>query len=74
MKGYINVTESFNCERCKYCGSAPIIFLTDHGLYLLKCPQDDTHYQTKPGAIDIDDWNIHNTRLYDNNLKMMSAG
>ncbi|RWY51075.1 hypothetical protein [Mucilaginibacter gilvus] len=76
MKGYINIPESFKCKGCKLCGSAPIISLAEHGLYQLKCPNNDSHYQTNPGEIDIDDWNIHNTQLYDHDydLKMISEG
>ena len=74
MKGYINVPESSRCQRCKQCGSAPIIFPAEHGLYLLKCPKDDSHYQTIPGVIDIEDWNIHNTLFYDNDYDLKVMG
>ena len=29
--------------------------------YVVKCSKDDSHYQTMPGLIDIEDWNLHNT-------------
>ncbi|MES2060955.1 MAG: hypothetical protein V4456_03490 [Bacteroidota bacterium] len=51
---------------CKQCGARPIIALANNDGYVVKCPTDDSHYQTKPGLIDIEDWNIHNTVLYDN--------
>lgn len=66
MKGYINIPKSINCKACKYCGNRPIIALAGLDGYVVKCPVDPTHYHTKPGLIDIDDWNIHNARLYDN--------
>jgi hypothetical protein len=28
--------------------------------YVVKCPNDPNHYQTRPGLIDIEDWNAHN--------------
>jgi hypothetical protein len=42
---------------------------------VVKCPNSDEHYHTVPGIIDIEDWNIHNTLLYDNDydLKMMGG-
>ncbi|WP_374951451.1 hypothetical protein [Mucilaginibacter sp.] len=65
MRGYLNVPANVYCERCKYCGSKPVIAITINSDYTVKCPTDDSHYHTKAGLIDIDDWNIHNTQLYD---------
>ncbi|MBK0378305.1 hypothetical protein [Mucilaginibacter segetis] len=33
--------------------------------YVVKCPKNNTHYTTEAGIIDIEDWNIHNTKLYE---------
>ena len=30
------------------------------GEYIVKCPNDNSHYQTEAGLIDIEDWNLHN--------------
>jgi hypothetical protein len=66
MKGYVTIPKSIYCKPCKQCGSRPIIALIENAGYVVKCPADDTHYQTKTGIIDIEDWNIHNTVLYEN--------
>jgi hypothetical protein len=66
MKGYVTIPKSIYCKPCKQCGERPIIALVSHDGYVVKCPTDDAHYQTQPGLIDIEDWNIHNTVLYDN--------
>ena len=60
MRGYINIPKSVECRSCKYCGARPIIALTEKGEYMIKCPNDDTHYHTEAGLINIEDWNIHN--------------
>jgi hypothetical protein len=60
MRGYINVPDTVSCSVCKYCGARPIIALADMGEYIVKCPTNDAHYQTYPGLIDIEDWNLHN--------------
>ncbi|RYU91177.1 hypothetical protein EWM62_04355 [Mucilaginibacter terrigena] len=65
MKGYVTIPKSIYCKTCKTCGARPIIALIENSGYVVKCPNDDTHYQTKPGLIDIEDWNIHNTVLYE---------
>jgi hypothetical protein len=43
--------------------------------YVVKCPNSDDHYHTVSGIIDIEDWNIHNSQLYDNDydLKVLSG-
>ncbi|MES2266201.1 MAG: hypothetical protein V4520_05555 [Bacteroidota bacterium] len=66
MKGYVNIPKSIYCKPCKRCGERPIISLLKNGEYVVKCPADATHYQTRPGLIDVEDWNIHNTVLYEN--------
>ena len=70
MKGFINVPSSINFRLCRHCGGNPVIMLSDNGLYVVKCPNDEAHYQTVPGIIDIDDWNIHNTGLYENDYNV----
>ncbi len=60
MRGYITIPESIQCKVCKYCGSRPIIALAGRDEYVVKCPADDSHYQTQPGMIDIEDWNLEN--------------
>jgi len=63
MRGYINIPESIQCRVCKHCGSRPIIALTGKDEYVVKCPVDSNHYQTQPGMIDIEDWNLENIPL-----------
>jgi len=60
MRGYIIIPKSVTCNICKYCGARPIIALAEKGEYIVKCPNDDAHYQTAVGLIDIEDWNVHN--------------
>jgi hypothetical protein len=45
------------CEPCKDCGARPIIKL-ENSKYTVMCPNN--HYSTKPGLIDVNDWNIKN--------------
>jgi hypothetical protein len=61
MRGYVNVPQSIYCKVCRECGSRPVIALVDDIGYIVKCSKDDRHYQTMPGLIDIEDWNLHNT-------------
>jgi len=60
MRGYVNVPKSIYCKVCKECGARPVIALVDDIGYIVKCSNDDRHYQTMPGLIDIEDWNRHN--------------
>ena len=60
MTNHILIPKSVNCQLCKQCGARPIIALAEKGEYIVKCPNDDSHYQTLPGLIDIDDWNRNN--------------
>ena len=75
MMGYVNIRKSVFCKPCRECGARPIIAHAGIEGYVVKCPNSDTHYHTVPGIIDIEDWNIHNTLLYDNDydLKMMGG-
>ena len=61
MKGYINIPKTIYCKLCKDCGSRPVIVQVSDIGYVVKCSKDNNHYQTMPGIIDIEDWNIHNT-------------
>lgn len=61
MRGYIIIPKSVSCNLCRHCGARPIIALAEKGEYVVKCPNDDAHYQTMPGLIDIEDWNMHNS-------------
>ena len=63
MRGYINIPDTVSCSVCKYCGARPIIALAELGEYIVKCPNNNSHYQTEPGLIDIEDWNLHNISL-----------
>ncbi len=60
MRGYISIPDTVTCLVCKHCGSRPIIALAEMGEYIVKCPNNNAHYQTEPGLIDIEDWNLHN--------------
>jgi len=60
MRGYITVPDTYSCIPCKHCGARPVIAIAEEGEYVVKCPNDASHYQTQPGLIDIDDWNEHN--------------
>ena len=61
MRGYIIIPDTITCNACKYCGSRPVIAPAEEGEYVVKCPNDDSHYQTQPGLIDVDDWNLQNS-------------
>jgi hypothetical protein len=47
------------CEPCKDCGARPVMKLTK-GAYVVMCPNNPNHYSTKPGLINIEDWNLKN--------------
>ena len=64
MRGYVNIPKTIYCKFCKICGGRPVIEPAEGGVYVVKCPNDDGHYQTRPGLIDIDDWNRNNTVNY----------
>jgi hypothetical protein len=61
MRGYVNIPKTIYCKFCKICGARPVIEPAADGLYVVKCPNDDGHYQTRSGLIDIEDWNLNNT-------------
>ena len=39
----------------------PVIVPVDDIGYSVKCPDNNSHYHTPPGLIDIAGWNYHNT-------------
>ena len=45
------------CEPCKECGARPVLKL-EKSLYTVMCPNN--HYSTKPGLVDVNDWNLKN--------------
>lgn len=59
MRGYVKIPRSIYCKLCKECGSRPVIAQVSDIGYVVKCPNN--HYQTMPGLIDIEDWNVNNT-------------
>jgi hypothetical protein len=64
MNGYLTIPKSIQCKFCKICGARPVIKAIEAGLYVVKCPTDDRHYQTRSGLIDIEDWNRNNSIYY----------
>jgi hypothetical protein len=68
MRGYITLPDTYSCAVCKYCGARPVIAIAEEGEYIVKCPNDASHYQTHPGLIDIDDWNQHNSTPVNNQI------
>ena len=61
MKGYLNIPESICVTSCRECGARPVIATAGIQGYFIKCPANESHYQTQPGLIDIEDWNLNNT-------------
>ena len=59
MARTIAIQENIFCEPCKECGSRPVIEQVK-GTFSIRCPQHKSHYKTKPGLINIDDWNLKN--------------
>ena len=70
MRGYINIPGTICCKACKICGARPVIKLAEDGLYVVKCPNNEGHYKTNAGLIDIDDWNKNNTSSFFINSEM----
>jgi hypothetical protein len=70
MKGYVNIPRSAKYKVCRHCGASAIVVLVGKDGYVVRCPNDEQHYKTRPGLIDIEDWNMHNTDLYDNDSNM----
>jgi hypothetical protein len=61
------------CEPCKDCGARPVLKL-EKLKYTVMCPNN--HYSTKPGLVDVNDWNIknkiHNQFLDSNSVQKAS--
>ena len=64
MLNPLTIPKSVFCKFCKKCGARPVIEANAEGLYIVKCPNNDDHYQTRAGLIDIDDWNRNNTSYF----------
>jgi hypothetical protein len=73
MKGYVNIPKSIYVKRCKECGARPIIAKTSEANYVVKCPNDNEHYQTLPGIIDLEDWNLHNQTPNGNEILLVNG-
>jgi hypothetical protein len=59
MARFIAIQGNIFCEPCKECGSRPVIE-QKKGAFAVRCPKDKSHYKTKAGLINIDDWNLKN--------------
>ena len=59
MKGFVQIQANIFVEPCKDCGARPVIE-QKKGTFIIRCPKHDNHYQTKPGLVDIADWNLKN--------------
>ncbi|WP_461451034.1 hypothetical protein [Mucilaginibacter sp.] len=55
------IQPDFFCEPCKDCGARPVL-KQEKGLFSVICPTNPKHYSTKPGLVDINDWNIKNKK------------
>lgn len=62
MPRLLKIQDSIICENCRICNTRPLIEQVHGGKYIVRC-RNSAHYQTKPGMIDIDDWNNNNNRL-----------
>jgi hypothetical protein len=59
MGDFVQFQEKIHCEPCKECGARPVIEQSK-GAFIVRCPNSKAHYQTKPGLIDLQDWNLKN--------------
>jgi hypothetical protein len=59
MEKFIAIQPNIFCEPCKECGERPVITQVK-GKFMVRCPKSKSHYQTKPGLVDIKDWNTKN--------------
>jgi hypothetical protein len=66
MKGYVNIPKTIFVKGCQECGARPIIAMSGEEGYVVKCPNNNNHYQTPVGLIDLEDWNAHN-QIYPGN-------
>ena len=61
MADYYQIQPAIFCEPCKDCGARPVIQQVKDKFVVL-CPNDKDHYKTKPGLVDILDWNLKNKK------------
>ena len=61
MNDCLTIPKTIYCKICKICGARPVIEADIAGFYVVKCPNNNSHYQTRSGLIDIEDWNRNNT-------------
>ena len=59
MSDILQIQPAIFCEPCKECGARPVIKQVKDK-YSVMCPTNKRHYQTKPGLVDINDWNLKN--------------
>ena len=59
MEKFIQIQASIFCEPCKECGERPVVEQVK-GKFVVRCPKSKSHYQTKSGLVDINDWNTKN--------------
>ncbi len=61
MNEFFQIQPNVFCEPCKDCGARPVIQQVKDK-YVVLCPNDKNHYSTKPGIIDVNDWNLKNKK------------
>ena len=61
MNNFIAIQSAFFCENCRDCGARPVVEQVK-GSFVVRCPNNNKHYKTKPGLIDqnLKDWNLKN--------------
>ena len=59
MSNFLPIQPAIFCELCKDCGARPVVEQSKAG-YIVRCPDNKKHYRTKPGLVDIADWNLKN--------------
>lgn len=70
MAKFIKIQSLVVCENCIICGHRPVIEQCKGSKFTVRCPKDSTHYQTTPGAININDWNMNNKMQDSGELKL----
>jgi hypothetical protein len=58
MNDFLQIQPAIFCEPCKECGARPVVQQIKDK-FVVRCP-NDKHYKTKPGLINIADWNLKN--------------
>ena len=74
MKGYVNIPKTLYVKLCRECGARPVIARAGDEGYVVKCPDNDEHYRTMAGLIDLEDWNEHNKTLPDSGYNLSKTG